>query len=234
MTKRKVFPTLVVFACAAMISTLAWAARVGEAAPEFVATDSNGQTHRLSDYRGKFVVLEWTNRGCPYTRKHYDSGNMQRLQQEWNSKGIIWLTVLSSAPGKQGYMDAAQENAYLKQMNAHPTAALLDPTGALGHLYDAKTTPDMYVINPQGMLVYDGAIDDRPTMEPCRHPGREKLSERGAGGSDERQAGERSGDAALWMLGEIRELSKSTIRRPEGGADLIWRRFFSFERVSVQ
>ncbi len=156
---------LVVLACAGMIATLAWAARVGEAAPDFTATDSNGQTHRLSDYRGKFVVLEWTNRGCPYTRKHYDSGNMQRLQQEWTARGVIWLTVLSSAPGKQGYMAAADENAYLKQENAHPTAALLDPTGALGHLYDAKTTPDMYVINPQGMLVYDGAIDDKPTTD---------------------------------------------------------------------
>lgn len=163
--KRKIFSGLIVFACAAMISTLAWAARVGEAAPDFTATDSNGQTHHLSDYRGKFVVLEWTNRGCPYTRKHYESGNMQRLQQEWTAKGVIWLTVLSSAPGKQGYMDATQENAYMKQMNAHPTAALLDPTGSLGHLYDAKTTPDMYVINPQGVLVYDGAIDDRPTTD---------------------------------------------------------------------
>lgn len=156
---------LVVLASAGMIATLAWAARVGEAAPDFTATDSNGQTHHLSDYRGKFVVLEWTNRGCPYTRKHYESGNMQRLQQEWTAKGVVWLTVLSSAPGKQGYMDAGDENAYLKQENAHPTAALLDPTGALGHLFDAKTTPDMYVINPQGVLVYDGAIDDKPTTD---------------------------------------------------------------------
>lgn len=153
------------FAVLAMAATIAWAARVGEQAPDFTATDSNGQVHHLSDYRGKFVVLEWTNRGCPYTRKHYESGNMQRLQQEWTAKGVIWLTVLSSAPGKQGYMTAADENAYLKQMNAHPTAALLDPTGALGHLYDAKTSPDMYIINPQGTLIYDGAIDDRPTTD---------------------------------------------------------------------
>jgi peroxiredoxin len=153
------------FAALVMTATLAWAVRVGEPAPDFTATDSNGQVHHLSDYRGKFVVLEWTNRGCPYTRKHYESGNMQRLQQEWTAKGVIWLTVLSSAPGKQGYMTAADENAYLKQENAHPTAALLDPTGALGRLYDAKTTPDMYVINPQGVLVYDGAIDDRPTTD---------------------------------------------------------------------
>lgn len=163
--KKNVLTGLLVLACAAMMATLAWAARVGQAAPDFTATDSNGQTHRLSDYRGKFVVLEWTNRGCPYTRKHYESGNMQRLQQEWTAKGVVWLTVLSSAPGKQGYMDAAEENAYLKQENAHPTAALLDPTGALGHLYDAKTSPDMYIINPQGTLIYDGAIDDKPTTD---------------------------------------------------------------------
>ena len=154
-----------VFLAIAMVASLAFAARVGESAPDFTATDSNGQVHHLSDYRGKFVVLEWTNRGCPYTRKHYESGNMQRLQQEWTSKGIIWLTVLSSAPGKQGYATAEEENAYLKQANAHPTAALLDPTGALGHLYDAKTSPQMYVINPQGRLIYDGAIDDRPTTD---------------------------------------------------------------------
>ena len=156
---------LVVLAGMAMIATLAWAVRVSEAAPDFTATDSTGQTRHLSDYRGKFVVLEWTNRGCPYTKKHYDSGNMQRLQQEWTAKGVVWLTVLSSAPGKQGYMGASDENAYLKAENAHPTAALLDPTGALGHLYDAKTSPQMFVINPEGMLVYDGAIDDKPTTD---------------------------------------------------------------------
>jgi peroxiredoxin len=163
--KKGLIPVLSMLASLAIIASLAWAARVGDAAPDFTATDSNGQTHHLSDYRGKFVVLEWTNRGCPYTRKHYESGNMQRLQQEWTAKGVIWLTVLSSAPGKQGYMDAADENAYLKQENAHPTAALLDPTGALGHLYDAKTSPDMYIINPQGTLIYDGAIDDKPTTD---------------------------------------------------------------------
>ena len=143
----------------------AWAAKVGDPAPNFTATDSNGQTHTLSEYRGKFVVLEWTNRGCPYTQKHYKSGNMQSLQKEWTAKGVIWLTVVSSAPGKQGYVTGPEENAYLKQVNAAPTAVLLDPTGALGHLYDAKTTPHMFVINPQGTLIYDGAIDDRPTTD---------------------------------------------------------------------
>lgn len=145
--------------------TAARAARVGEKAPDFTATDTNGQTHKLSDYAGKFVVLEWTNRGCPYTQKHYNSSNMQKLQREWTARGVIWLTVVSSAPGKQGYVTAAEENAYVKQVGAAPTAVLLDPTGALGHLYDAKTTPDMYIINPQGMLIYSGAIDDRATTD---------------------------------------------------------------------
>ena len=143
----------------------AWAARVGDHAPDFTATDSNGQVHKLSDYQGRFVVLEWTNRGCPYTQKHYSSGNMQRLQREWTSRGVIWLTVLSSAAGKQGYATGPEENAYLKQINGAPTAALLDPTGTLGHLYDAKTSPHMFIINPQGILIYNGAIDDRPTTD---------------------------------------------------------------------
>lgn len=144
---------------------LAWAAKVGDAAPDFTATDSNGNVHKLSQYRGKYVVLEWTNRGCPYTQKHYNTGNMQRLQKEWTAKGVIWLTVASSAPGKQGYVTAADENAYLKQVNAAPTAVLLDPTGQLGHLYDAKTTPHIFIINPQGTLIYNGAIDDRATTD---------------------------------------------------------------------
>lgn len=148
-----------------LAAPLARAAKVGEAAPDFTATDSNGKVHKRSEYQGKFVVLEWTNRGCPYTQKHYTSGNMQKLQREWTGQGVIWLTVVSSAPGKQGYVTASEENAYLKQINAAPTAVLLDPTGALGHLYDAKTPPHMFVISPQGTLIYNGAIDDRPSTD---------------------------------------------------------------------
>ena len=143
----------------------AWAVRVGERAPDFAVSDINGKTQKLSDYAGKLVVLEWTNRGCPYTQKHYNSGNMQRLQREWTARGVVWLTVISSAPGKQGYATAADENAWLKKINAVPTAVLLDPAGSLGHLYDAKTTPQMFVINSQGILVYDGAMDDKPTTD---------------------------------------------------------------------
>jgi peroxiredoxin len=141
------------------------APKVGELAPDFSATASNGKTYHLADFRGKFVVLEWHNNGCPYTRKHYESGNMQRLQKEWTAKGVVWFTVISSAPGTQGYMTADAENAYMGKMNAAPTAALLDASGDLGHLYDAKTTPQIVIINPQGTMIYDGAIDDHPTSD---------------------------------------------------------------------
>jgi peroxiredoxin len=163
--KRTPIVALAFLAIAFLLLPLARAARVGERAPDFTATDSNGQTHKLSEYAGKFVVLEWHNRGCPYTQKHYQSGNMERLQREWTARGVVWLTVISSAPGKQGYVTAQEENEYLKEMKAAPTAVLLDPTGALGHLYDAKTTPHMFVINPQGILIYNGAIDDHPTSD---------------------------------------------------------------------
>jgi len=147
------------------------AVRTGEAAPNFTATDSNGHSQSLAQYRGKYVVLEWHNQGCPYTKKHYESGNMQKLQKLWTGKGVVWFTVISSAPGEQGYVDATQENDYVKRMNASPTAVLLDPTGNLGHLYGAKTTPHMFVINPQGQLIYDGAIDDKSTSDASDIPG---------------------------------------------------------------
>lgn len=154
-----------ILAAMLIVSLAAYAVRVGDAAPDFTGTDSNGKTHKLSDYHGKYVVLEWTNNGCPYTQKHYNSGNMQALQKEWTAKGVVWLTVLSSAPGEQGYMTAAQENSYMSKEKSSPTAALLDPTGAIGHEYSAKTTPHMFVIDPSGKLIYDGAIDDHATTD---------------------------------------------------------------------
>ena len=138
---------------------------VGSAAPNFTATDSHGQSHSLEQYRGKYVVLEWHNHDCPYTKKHYASGNMQALQKRWTAKGVVWFTVISSAQGQQGYMTDAEENAYLEQMHAAPTAVLIDPEGKLGHLFSAKTTPEMYVIDPQGKLIYEGAIDDHATPD---------------------------------------------------------------------
>ncbi|HKE32257.1 MAG TPA: thioredoxin family protein [Candidatus Angelobacter sp.] len=148
-----------------LLVATALAARIGEPAPDFTATDSNGKTQRLSDYKGKYVVLEWHNQGCPYTRKHYESGNMQRLQKEWTGKGVVWFTVISSAPGTQGYVTASAGNDYVKKVNATPTAVLLDPDGTVGHLYAAKTTPHMYIIDPKGVLIYNGAIDDHPTAD---------------------------------------------------------------------
>jgi len=147
------------------------AVKVGEAAPDFQGTDSHGQTRRLSDYKGKYVVLEWHNNGCPFTRKHYESGNMQTLQRQWTGKGVVWFTVISSAPGHQGYVTAPEENTYLSKMNAAPTAAILDPSGTIGHLFSAKTTPQIVIIDPGGKVVYDGAIDDRPTPEIADVPG---------------------------------------------------------------
>ena len=139
--------------------------RVGAPAPAFTATDSRGRTQSLSQYHGKYVVLEWHNQGCPYTRKHYVSGNMQNLQKEWTAKGVAWFTVISSAPGQQGYVTSAEENAYLEKMHAAPTAVLMDPEAKIGRLYDAKTTPQMIVIDPAGRVIYDGAIDDKPTPD---------------------------------------------------------------------
>ena len=139
--------------------------KVGAAAPAFTGTDSNGKTESLDQFKGKYVVLEWHNQGCPYTAKHYTSGNMQSLQKEWTAKGVAWFTVISSAPGQQGYMTASAENAYVKKVGADPTAVLLDKDGKVGHAYDAKTTPQMVVIDPAGKVIYDGAIDDKPTPD---------------------------------------------------------------------
>jgi peroxiredoxin len=161
---RRIVPTLAL-AVLTFASAGAYAIKVGDPAPGFTGTDSNGKTQTLSEYKGKYVVLEWSNRDCPYTRKHYTSGNMQSLQKEWTAKGVIWLTILSSAPGQQGYVTASEENAQLAKMHAEPTAAILDPTGAIGHEYDAKTTPNMFVIDPSGKLIYAGAIDDHATPD---------------------------------------------------------------------
>ena len=120
------------------------AVKPGEPAPGFQGRDSNGKPQDLAQYRGKFVELEWANQGCPYEQKHYNSGNMERLQKEWTAKGVVWLSVISSAPGQQGYVTPAEENQYLARMHAAPTAAILDANGTIGRLYAAKTTPHMF------------------------------------------------------------------------------------------
>jgi peroxiredoxin len=136
---------------------------VGQSAPDFTLTDSHGQTHQLSQYKGKWVVLEWYNPDCPFVRKHYGSGNMPALQKEFTAKGVVWLSIDSSAPGQEGNYPSDKLNEIASSQGAARTALLLDPDGKVGHEYGAKTTPDMYVINPDGKLVYEGAIDSKPT-----------------------------------------------------------------------
>ncbi len=135
-------------------------AGIGKPAPNFTLTDSNGDSHSLSDYEGKIVVLEWLNHGCPFVKKHYTSGNMQNLQKTYTKKGVIWFSVISSAPGKQGYCTPEQANEITMEKEAAPTAVLLDPEGTAGKLYGAKTTPHMFIISKEGELVYNGGIDD--------------------------------------------------------------------------
>lgn len=142
-------------------------AQVGQPAPVFAGTDSQGKVHRLADYRGKTVVLEWSNHDCPYVRKHYGSGNMQQLQRQAAADGVIWLTVISSAPGKQGHVTGRQADELTRSRGASPHAVILDEKGEIGRLYAAKTTPHMYVIDPRGTLVYMGGIDDRPSADPA-------------------------------------------------------------------
>lgn len=141
------------------------APKVGQPAPAFSAVDVDGKTRSLSEFKGKYVVLEWHNQGCPFVKKHYDSGNMQKLQKELTGKGAVWLSIISSAPGKQGYVTAAEEKAYLAEKKASPTTVLFDPEGTVGKAYGAKTTPHMFVIDDKGVLVYAGAIDDNPSAD---------------------------------------------------------------------
>ena len=138
-------------------------AKVGETAPAFTAPATSGQNASLGDQRGKLVVLEWTNHECPYVRKHYESGNMQALQKEITAQGVVWLTLISSSPGTQGYVTAKQADELTVSRKASPTAVLLDPSGAVGKAYGATNTPHMYIIDKAGLLLYAGAIDDRPT-----------------------------------------------------------------------
>jgi peroxiredoxin len=144
--------------------------QVGQLAPDFSTVDSQGQMRHLADYRGKVVVLEWTNADCPFTRKHYESGNMQSLQALAREHGVVWLTVISSAPGKQGYVDGAGADQLTKTRHAAPAAVLLDPSGSVGRLYRAKTTPHMFVIDANGELRYMGGIDSIATTEAADIP----------------------------------------------------------------
>lgn len=142
-------------------------AKVGEPAPTFSLPGSDGKTHALSDYKGKTVVLEWTNDQCPFVKKHYSGGNMQSLQKDAAAKGVTWLSIISSAPGKQGHVDAKRATELSKERGASPTVVLLDEKGEVGQLFEAKTTPHMFIVDAQGKLVYAGGIDDTPTADPA-------------------------------------------------------------------
>ncbi|MBN1869219.1 MAG: thioredoxin family protein [Candidatus Omnitrophica bacterium] len=135
---------------------------VGEQAPDFTAVDINGQEQSWSAYKGKYVVLEWFNFDCPFVKKHYESGNMQRLQKKYTEQGIIWISICSSAAGKQGYYNPQELSRLAQEKGANATAVIQDADGAIGRLYGAKTTPHMFIIAPLGRLVYDGAIDSIP------------------------------------------------------------------------
>lgn len=161
------FRAFVLAAGLAALSVPAIAApAIGQPAPAFQVKDADGKTRSLAEFKGKTVVLEWTNEGCPYVQKHYNSGNMQGLQRQAANDGMVWLTVISSAPGMQGYKEPAEAKAWKAKAKAAPAAVLLDPDGKVGRAYDAKTTPHMYIVDKAGKLVYMGGIDDRPSADP--------------------------------------------------------------------
>lgn len=155
----KVMSTLLAAALSLTAAPLLAKVEVGQPAPTFSLTDSNGKTRSLEEFKGKTVVLEWTNAECPFVKKHYGSGNMQAQQKEATAAGVVWLSINSGAPGKQGQLDGAGANALIKTSNGAQTAYLLDPEGSTGKAYGAKTTPHMYVIDGQGVLRYMGGID---------------------------------------------------------------------------
>lgn len=157
---------LVPFAVAALAASPAVADQVtGQQAGNFRLMDADGRAVTLAQFRGKPVVLEWNNPGCPYVQKHYDSGNMQAAQAKARGMGAVWLTINSGAPGKQGHLTGAQAKAFVVDKKAQPTAYLLDPQGRVGKGYGAKTTPHLYLIDAAGKLVYQGGIDDKPTAD---------------------------------------------------------------------
>lgn len=154
-------------ACSAIAAPAVAAPVLGQPAPAFQAVDASGKTRSLADYKGKTVVLEWTNNGCPYVQKHYNSGSMQRLQSQAAKDGVVWLTLISSAPGMQGHLTGPQARQWKAESKAAPTDVLLDPKGTVGRAYDAKTTPHMYIVDKTGKLVYMGGIDDKASSDPA-------------------------------------------------------------------
>lgn len=143
------------------------AATVGQPAPDFTLKDATGKTVRLSDFKGRHVVLEWTNPGCPFVRKHYDSGNMPATQKDATGKNVVWLSINSTEKASSDYLEPARLAGWLAERKAAPTAVLMDEEGTVGRDYGARTTPHMYIVNPQGQLIYAGGIDSIPSARPA-------------------------------------------------------------------
>lgn len=141
--------------------------KVGASAPDFSLSDAKGKKHSLGDYKGKWIVLEWFNPECPFVKKHYGSGHMQKLQEEYTGKGVTWFSIDSSAPGKEGNLSPEEASKLISEWKINNTALLLDPEGKAGQAYGAKNTPHMFVINPEGKIVYEGAIDSKATPNPA-------------------------------------------------------------------
>src|SRR5438552_1156158 len=217
----------------------AWAAavaKVGDGAPGFTLAATTGKSVSLADQRGKLVILEWTNHDCPYVRKHYETGNMQALQKETTAQGVIWLTLISSSPGTQGYVTPKQADELTATRKASPTSVLLDPTGIVGKAYGATNTPHMYLIDNNGLLVYAGAIDDRPTtrradVQGARNYVRAALEDVAAGravrtGLDLEPAPRLSWPLEVGKWGTTRLLWRSALPQPlpnfTGSVGLIW------------
>lgn len=169
--------------------------QVGQPAPAFSAKDTNGKTVSLADLKGKTVVLEWSNHECPFVKKHYTGNNMQALQKKWTGQDVVWLTVISSPVGEQGYVDAAQANKLTVERGAAPSAVLLDPKSQIARAYGATVTPHMYVIDKTGKLAYAGGIDDKPSAR-----------------IDDLQGAKNFVDSALTELAQGKAVSTTTAR----------------------
>nr|MBA3762983.1 redoxin domain-containing protein [Chthoniobacterales bacterium] len=165
MKKTLLITALTTFAVTAVFA--AESPKVGSAAPDFSLTDAKGATHSLSQSKGKYVVLEWFNPQCPFVKKHYGSGNMQKLQQEYSGKGVVWMSIDSSATGKEGYLTPEAATKQMADWKMNSTTLLLDSDSKAGRAYGAKNTPHMFVVNPEGKIVYEGAIDSKATADPA-------------------------------------------------------------------
>ena len=168
--KAKLITSLLTIVAVSSVLVAADSPAVGTKAPDFSLTDSKGKAQSVSQYKGKYVVLEWFNPECPFVKKHYGSGNMQKLQEEFTAKGVVWLSIDSSAPGLEGHLTADQANAKMTEWKTKQSAFVLDPDGKAGQAYGAKNTPHMFVINPEGKIVYEGAIDSKASANPSDIP----------------------------------------------------------------